>query len=183
VNRISIVLFVAALCACENKSTSPPAPSASAATASAAPSAIAPAASASAAPSASAQASEKSAWSGTYKSALGTVTLPVGKTYEGASWKNDDGAAGVGEGTISIDVDDAGIVSGSGQGVLGAFVIDGVVKDGQLSAKITRKDPSDRGFTGTVVGKVAGDRIEGTMSLALPEASGVRKATFSLAKK
>lgn len=181
-NRSLFALVIALCAACDNKSSGP-APAAS----SAAPQPSATvASSASAAPSAStasSAAAEGGAWAGTYKSGPGTVTLPVGKAYEGATWANDDGGVGVGEGALTINVDPSGVVSGSGEGALGAFLLDGVVKDGQLSATVARKDPSDRGLTGTLLGKVTGDKIDGTMNLSLPEASGVRKATFSLAKK
>jgi hypothetical protein len=63
---------------------------------------------------------------------------------------------------------------------LGPAVIEGVVADGKLSAAVRRKDPTDRGFTGTMLGQLTADRVEGTLDVSLGTASVLRTATFAL---
>jgi hypothetical protein len=58
--------------------------------------------------------------------------------------------------------------------------VDGVVTEGTLAATLRRKDPSDQGFTGTLLGSVASDHVEGTMNVSLGLASALRTATFTL---
>ena len=177
-------LFV--LAACDNKSSggAPPAASATSTASVAASASAAPSASAVASASAGAASASAGAWAGSYKSAVGPLSLPTGKGYDDVKWQGDDSGVGLGDGALSIAVDGAtGVVTGSADGALGAVVLDGVVVDGQMTAQISRKDPADRGLTGTAIGKVTGDKIEGTMSLSLPEANVIRKVTFTLTKK
>ncbi len=183
-----VVSGLLALAACENKSSggAPPVASATATPSAATSASAVPAASAAASGSASANPVGASAgsWSGNYKSAALPLSLPTGKGYEDVKWQGDDSGVGLGDGALSIAVDGAtGVVAGTADGALGNIVLDGVVVDGQMTASITRKDPADRGLTGTAIGKVVGDKIEGTMNLSLPEANVIRKATFTLTKK
>ena len=82
---------------------------------------------------------------------------------------------------LSIDSSN-GRVLGSLEGPLGPAMIDGLVWDGKVTATVTRKEPGDKGFIGTLVGSINGDHAQGTMSLSLAEASAVRQATFALSR-
>ncbi len=136
------------------------------------------------APSASAPSTAAAAsWSGTYKSAGASLYVPTQKPFDIVKWRGDDAGGGVGDGTLDLAVDATGQVSGTGAGALGTVLVSGMYADGELTATLARKDPSDGGFTGTAVGKLAGDKIEGTIHLSLPNATSLRTATFALSKK
>ncbi len=88
---------------------------------------------------------------------------------------------GIGDGTMSMTVDPiTGRVRGAIDGALGPAAFTGLSTEGKLSATIARKDPSDHGFAGTMVGTIGGDKGEGTMSLSLAEGGAIRTATFVL---
>jgi hypothetical protein len=133
------------------------------------------AASASGAPGSTATAG---AWKGTYKSAAATLTVPP--IWQKVPWQDTKSTAGLGEGTMSLTVDASGRVSGLLEGPLGPAVIEGASSDGKIAASIRRKDPKDRGFTGTLLAAAAGDKVEGTMNVSLGEAAALRTATFTL---
>jgi hypothetical protein len=115
---------------------------------------------------------------GTYKTTAGTlvVTADWRKTHFAAP----ESSAGIGEGTMTVQVDGAGRVTGTLDGVLGAAVLEGKVSGDNLSAAIRRKDPTDRGFAGTLVGTAAAGGTTGTMNLASAEGGVVRTGTFTL---
>jgi hypothetical protein len=118
-------------------------------------------------------------WGGTYKSAAATLTAPPDgkKTH----WSDTQSTAGIGDGALALMVDGAtGHVSGTVDGPLGPATVDGVVTDGNLAATLRRKDPTDQGFTGTVLGSIASDHLEGTMNVSVGLASALRTATFTL---
>jgi hypothetical protein len=83
-----------------------------------------------------------------------------------------------------MQVDGAsGRALGTLEGPLGPATLAGVVADGKVTAQITPKDPPDGGFAGTLVGSLANDRMEGTMSVSSGFAGAVRKATFTMARE
>lgn len=150
-------------------STTEPAPSASAVPA---PS-VSAAASASAAPTAA-----STTWHGTYKSSAAPLQVPpdFAKT-----WAHADHGAGTGEGPMTLALDGAsGRASGTLEGPLGPALVAGDVTGGTLTAAVSRKDPSDRGFTGTLRATVSGAQIDGTMTLASADGSQQRTATVTL---
>jgi hypothetical protein len=184
-NRTVSTLFFAAFVAtiASVGCTKPTPDGASGATsASAAPSA-APSGSTAAAPSASASGSgsgaKASAYEGKYTTtAVTTITLP-----EGVKWKGEEGPEGVGEGKVSLDVGEGGRVTGTIDGVLGTALIEGLVEGDTFAATFRRKDATDNGFYGTLGGKIAGDKIEGTLAASRGNAGLVREGKFSLGKK
>jgi hypothetical protein len=106
----------------------------------------------------------------------GTIVLP-----KDVKWKIPESAAGVGDGTIALTVDRATRrVQGKVDGVLGPATIEGVAIDGKITATVSREDPKDHGFTGTLSGDVGDTATRGTMNLALADVSAVRNATFEL---
>jgi hypothetical protein len=118
-------------------------------------------------------------WHGTYKSTAGDVYVPP--DWKNVHWTVKESTAGIGEGAIAFTVDGAtGRAVGTLEGPLGPATIEGFVANGKLTATIARKDSTDQGFTGTLVG-VLGERCEGTMNLSPAEANAVRTVTFALA--
>jgi hypothetical protein len=117
------------------------------------------------------------AWKGTYTSAEAVLTLPAD-----VKWRVPETTAGVGDGTLALDVDPAtGRVRGTLDGVLGPATVEGLAADGHVTAAVLRKDPSDHGFTGTLAGDLGDGGARGTLHLTLAGASAVRRATFDLA--
>jgi hypothetical protein len=170
------LVAILVVCGCSrgagSSPSSPPAPDAAVAvTASAKP--------ASSSPAPAVAAPARVNWSGTYKSAPGTLYIPP--DWKNVRWSGSEGTAGTGDGTLSLDVDGTtGRVVGALDGPLGPAVVDGVLTDGKLSASIARRNASDRGFAGTLVGSIDHDHGTGTMNLSSAEASSIRVATFSL---
>jgi len=119
-------------------------------------------------------------WRGSYKSTSGELYIPP--EWKNVHWNVKESAAGLGEGAMTLTIDLAsGRAVGSLDGPLGPAIVDGFVSEGRLTATIARKEPTDQGFIGTLIGSIGGDRAEGTMNLSGAEASAVRKATFALA--
>lgn len=144
----------------------------------------APSASATTAPSVASAASGTSApaapktWSGTYKSAATSLDVP--KDFA-KTWAHTDRGVGIGDGTISLTIDGAtGRAIGALEGPLGPAVAAGDVAGGTLTAAVRRKDPTDRGFTGTMRATVTAGGIDGTMTLASADGAMQRTATLTL---
>jgi hypothetical protein len=120
-------------------------------------------------------------WSGTYTSTAGTLYIP--EDWKSVRWTVPDTPAGLGDGTLSLTVDSAtGRVTGTLAGPLGPATLAGFTADGKITATVARQDASDRGFAGTLVGTLSGDRGEGEIHVSLAEVSAVRTATFSLSR-
>jgi len=178
-----------ALVACDRSSGGSPAPVGSA---------FAPAASYSAAPSSAFAAAASSfgatsrtgssapsvatrSWRGAYKSAGATLTVPP--EWKKVHWSDTQSTAGIGDGTIALTLDGpTGHLSGRVDGPLGPATVDGMVADGNLAATLRRSDPTDQGFTGTLLGSIADDHVEGTMNVSLGLASALRTASFHLSR-
>jgi hypothetical protein len=115
-------------------------------------------------------------WQGSYESAAGALTLP-----KGVQWRVPETASGLGAGKLELTVDPAnGRVRGTVDGPIGPATLDGLLVGGRLTATIARRDPSDHGFIGTLAGQEGDGGVEGTMNVALAEASAIREATFRL---
>jgi hypothetical protein len=123
------------------------------------------------------------AWSGKYASEAGSLYVVDGGEWAGLKWRGDDASTGLGEGVLALTLDgQTHRVAGTGSGVLGDIVLVGGVDGKTLMASVLRKDPLDRGLTGTAVGTIDGDRIDGTMRLSLADARVIRNAKFTLAR-
>jgi hypothetical protein len=119
-----------------------------------------------------------SEWRGSYKSAAGTIYIPPDWKVR---WSGGDASTGIGDGTMTITIDPSTRrMAGALDGALGPATLDGIDVDGRITANISRKNPTDRGFSGTLVGSIDADRASGTMSVSSGEASTVRTATFAL---
>ncbi len=118
---------------------------------------------------------------GTYKSEPAALYIPAAPDWKGVRWAVKETPLGIGEGAITMTIDAAtGRVTGAVEGPLGPGVLAGVAREGNLTATIVRKDPSDRGFTGTLMASVKSGHADGTMSVSLAEASAIRQASFAL---
>jgi hypothetical protein len=140
-----------------------------------------PNASPSASESGAAAIASRDTWEGTYVSEAGSLYVVDGGEWAGVRWRGDDASVGLGEGVISLTIQGAR-VTGTGSGPIGDVVWLGAVDDERLTASVQRKDPLDRGFTGTAVGKVSRDHIVGTMRLSLADARVIRDVKYSLSR-
>jgi hypothetical protein len=185
-SRLALASFTVALAlasfACKKSDPEGPAPQGSSSTApSSAPSAAA-ASSASAseagAPSANA-AGTASSFSGKYTTeAVTAIAVP-----EGTKWKGEEGTEGTGEGTLTLASAADGRVTGTVEGPLGPALVEGLLEGDSLTATFRRKDPTDGGFYGTILGKVTGDKVEGSIAASRANAGLVRTGKLTLSKK
>jgi hypothetical protein len=131
--------------------------------------------------SSAAAAASPSEWRGTYESVPGTIHIPP--QLKGVHWVVPETDAGLGAGAILLSVDHAtGRIRGTVDGPLGPATLDGFADGATMTAKVSRKDPTDRGFTGTLEAQQddAGGGVSGTLNVALAEVSAVRTAAFRL---
>jgi len=118
-------------------------------------------------------------WRGTYHSESATIFVPP--EWKGVHWVVPSTSAGLGDGAIELEVRGERVL-GAIDGPLGPASVDGVVSGTMITATVLRRDPADRGYSGTLVATISGDGATGTMNLSLAEASAVRTATFSVAR-
>lgn len=117
-------------------------------------------------------------WRGTYKSAAASLDVPADFAK---TWAHKDLGGGTGDGAMTLSVDGAtGRATGTLEGPLGPALLAGDVASGTLTATVRRKDPTDRGFTGTLRATVTADRIDGTMTLASADGAMQRSASLTL---
>lgn len=122
-------------------------------------------------------------YAGKYSVAVGKMYVPDQKDWSSVKFKNDETKL-LGDGEITLVVDGTGRVSGGTEaGPLGASVLAGTSDGTTLTATVRRKDPSDDGLTGTLVAKIAGDALEGTMKLAESNAAVVRVGKLEAKRK
>jgi hypothetical protein len=122
-------------------------------------------------------------YAGKYAVAVGKMYVPDQKDWSSVKFKNDETKL-LGDGEITLVVDGTGRVSGGTEaGPLGASVIDGNSDGTTLTATVRRKDPADEGLTGTLVAKISGDALDGTMKLAEANAAVVREAKLEAKAK
>jgi hypothetical protein len=143
---------------------------------------------ASAAPSASAASKPvggAAKYDGKYTATPAALYIPSdNKDYTGVKQAKDEGTKMVGDGTLTLDVDGEGRVTGTFEsGPAQGSLVDGTVADGNVSGTVRVKTAGEDGLHGSLVGKMAGDAIEGTMKLADSNASVLRDVKFSAKKK
>ena len=142
-------------------------------------------ASAAAAPTGStgaAPAGSPASYTGTYKATAGSLYVPEEKDWKGFRFRGEDAGDGLGDGTLTITIKGDGRVLGEGDGALGKFTLSGVATETGFSANIYRKDPTDGGFTGFLVGTRKESGLDGSMKLSLAHANVLREATFTAKK-
>lgn len=122
-------------------------------------------------------------WTGKYTASAGYLFVPDGGEWAGTKWHGDDAGDGLGDGTVSLQVSGAH-VDGTIDGVLGPAVVDGSVFGDKLTGNIVRKDPTDRGFVGTLECTVKDKAASCEMHLSsLVNANLLRQAKLDLAKE
>ena len=176
--QLSCVALVLMAACSTKKDPPPPAPAADASPAPAA------ASTPTTAPTGSAAgAKATSSYAGKYTVAAGTMYIPSTKDWSSAKFKNDESKL-LGDGDLSLAIDGDGVVTGSTDGgPLGASTVSGTSDGSTVTAAVRRKDAKDDGLTGTLLAKLAGDKLEGTMNLSDGQSVAVRAASFTLAKK
>ena len=119
---------------------------------------------------------------GKYVVTAGTMYVPAEKDWASVKFKNDDSKM-LGDGEMTVTIDPSGRVSGGTEaGPMGASVLDGTSYNGVVTGTLRRKDPSDEGLTGTLIAKLEGDVLSGTMRLADSNAAVVREAKLDAKK-
>jgi hypothetical protein len=144
------------------------------------------AATASVSASASASVAEPGAprsFTGTYTAARAGFYVPDGGEYAGVKFRGDDAGDALGDGNLTITIDKDGIVTGEGDGPLGAFTIAGIERDGDLTFSLRRKDANDLGPTGTGIATLTDGALDGTLRVSAYRAQVIREVTFKLKKK
>jgi len=185
--RVAVLAFALSACSKEKATTEPVAdaearrpPAASAADAS-------PSAASSGAPGTSpepARAGAAASYAGTYTAAPASLHIPEHKDYAGVKQAKDDPSKLVGEGNLSLAVDGHGILSGTiDTGPVAPALVEGVVSGGALSGTVRRKEATDDGLTGSIVGKIVGGGLEATMRLADANAASIREAKVTAKQK
>ncbi len=119
-------------------------------------------------------------YAGTYTSKHATFYVPDGSAWSGVKFRGDDAGDALGAGKLHFTVGpDAGTLSGEGEGPLGPVLLRGIVRGPDVTFSVIRKDPEDKGVTGTGVGTLddAGT-VQGTMHLSAYQAQIIREATF-----
>lgn len=117
-------------------------------------------------------------FAGTYTVTVGKMYVPDDPEFKSVKFKNDE-TKHLGEGKLTLAIDPSGRISGvSDGGPLGDAVFEGAREGDRVTAQIARKDASDEGLTGTLVGTREGDVVQGTMKLSEWNAAVVREATF-----
>lgn len=119
-------------------------------------------------------------YEGKYTSEAASIYVPDGGEWAGVKWRGDDAGEGIGTGKVSIVVDPgSGRVEGSIDGPLGDAVLDGEKIGETITATVLRKSPKDRGLTGTLIGRLDGERLDGSMRLSPGDARIIRQGTFT----
>jgi hypothetical protein len=120
-------------------------------------------------------------WSGKYTSEPGSLYVFDGGEWASVTWRGDEAGIGLGEGTLTLTVNrQTNDVRGTAEGAIGDVVLVGSIADDAVTGSVLRKDPQDRGLTGTLVAKKAGEAISGSMKLSVANARVIREVKFSV---
>jgi len=94
---------------------------------------------------------------------------------------DDDPKANTGQGTLSIEVDADGAVTGTIEGALGSGTISGALDGEQVRAGLTPADAG--GFSGMLLLEPVKGSLRGTLRASGPDAIRVREAAITLKRK
>lgn len=123
-------------------------------------------------------------YAGSYSLAPATMYISDAPAYARVKQAPDEPEKHVGAGELTVTVEPDGKVTGTiGAGPAAPAAIDGVLLGEEIRGNVRREDPDDEGLTGTFVGKLDGDKVEGTLSLADVNAKIVRAGKATLEKK
>jgi hypothetical protein len=99
-------------------------------------------------------------------------------------WAEDDGKTASGAGELMLKIDDAGQVSGTGQGPLGALILTGEVDGDRLRVKLQPVDPAAEGaLAGFLLATRKGEAFSGKLQASSGDSLVVRDAPVELRKE
>lgn len=176
------MVFIAAalVAACQTKRAPDPTPPVSASVAEAAPSAsIAAPVTASAAPKRVHPLAGN--WRAKYTSKKGQVV--VSQDVKDHVREADDGKRAIGEGTISISIDDTGDIRGKMTGALGDANITGNADDDTIRCGIFPERSGGDSMAGVLYATVAGAALKGDVRVSGDNGEIVREASIELARE
>src|SRR6478609_8800094 len=116
-------------------------------------------------------------FAGQYEAKVAAVEIKAGAVKE---WTKDDGKLSSGAGKLSLQIDDAGQVSGTSEGALGAGQVSGKVEDDTLRVQLSPTD--DAGLHGVLVATRDGDGFKGSIEASTGDSLRVRTAAIELKK-
>jgi hypothetical protein len=104
---------------------------------------------------------------GPYQATKGTFYIPDSSGWSGVKQLGEDDPSGIGAGTVSLEIGADGRVRGKITGALGELTVDGLDRDGELTAQLTPAAGAPiNSFTGTLIAKDDGAKVTGTMRLS-----------------
>jgi hypothetical protein len=118
------------------------------------------------------------AFHGNYEAKLAPVEVKVGAVKE---WSTDDGKASAGPGKLELEIDDDGLVAGTGEGALGESHASGKVENDTLRVVLAPSDTS--GLHGVLVATKDGDGFRGSIEASSGDSLRVRQAPIELKKQ
>ena len=118
------------------------------------------------------------AFSGRYTAERQVVDIKVGAVRE---WGKDDGKQASGPGTLTLQIDDDGVVDGTTSGPLGSGRASGKVEDETLRVQLTPSD--EAGLHGVLIAQRAGTGFKGAIQASTGNSLQVRQATVDLDKQ
>ncbi|HLV21203.1 MAG TPA: hypothetical protein VKZ49_09985 [Polyangiaceae bacterium] len=116
-------------------------------------------------------------WTGKYDARQQPVVAPKGVVRE---WESDAGTQGVGSGSLSLEIDEAGAVSGRSEGALGALSASGQAEEEHVRVRLTPEQPG--GFSGVLVLERAGENAKGRLHASTGDSLNVRVSEVELTK-
>jgi hypothetical protein len=120
-------------------------------------------------------------WSGKYTSEPGSLYVFDGGEWASVTWRGDEAGIGLGDGTLTLTVNrETKEVRGTAEGAIGDVVLVGSIADDTVTGSVLRKDPQDRGLTGTLIAKLSGEALSGSMKLSVANARVIREVKFTV---
>lgn len=118
-------------------------------------------------------------WTGSYNASLHRIELELGGVR---AWKDDDGKAASGPGSVQLSVSKDGVVSGEAEGPLGPLGVTGSADDGALRLVFAPRGGELDAFRGAVVAVRKGDSVSGTLRASSGDSLTVRSAAVELTR-
>lgn len=118
-------------------------------------------------------------WTGSYNANLNRIELAVGGVR---AWKEDDGKAASGPGSIQLSVSKDGVVSGEAEGPLGPLGVTGSADDGAFRLVFAPRSGELNAFRGAVVAVRKNDTVNGILRVSSGDSLTVRSAAVELTR-
>lgn len=121
-------------------------------------------------------------WSGAYRAERDVIDMTV-KQGAPPAWGKDNGRRATGPGTLSLDVDDHGRITGTLIGPLGKLRAQGAVQGDQLRVRLSTTDPRKlTAFNGELVATRDGDAARGHLHVSTGDSLTLRDGPVVLRK-